>query len=408
MPREQWIKLFSDWVARLGTDHGYELGARGKSGRRITLGNNQEFHLTAEFEDDFADTRFIASDESEQHVVDEICAAARTNTDNNKFGGVVWYSTNLGEKKLVMSPHSFMADFLLRLGNQQRVLGWRRLGPNILLEFVEETPPDGEAGAARILAPASTVRVHMNVPGPIAGDFSKLIAVNNIELIASICAFALGRPVEMPMDFFATKDDQIEFLDEKMRDESISTLARKSISLDVYSRFVPFGDVTSLQRVRACLVTYYAAMCQERNAVANILYVVAAETLTTPVPAWRESKLTNRFIKFFEELISEELDVIVGHGNFEEAFNLRRGNKSARRLRLELLDTIYSQRSSLVHFGIQSTYSGFTNDFSYEEPRRGLLSDFVEAAILRFLESPRESLIGHSGIETIAEAQRQA
>jgi len=149
-------------------------------------------------------------------------------------------------------------------------------------------------------------------------------------------------------------------------------------------------------------------MCQERNAVANILYVIAAEALTTPVTKWRNEMLTSRFIEFLEEPIPDDLDVIVGHGNVEDAYGMTRGNKSATWLRLDLLDTIYAQRPSLVYFGIQSTYTTFTYASVYEAPRRGLLSDSVEAAILRFLAAPRESSIGHPGIEAAAKEKRDA
>jgi hypothetical protein len=407
LPLDDSIRLLADWVERLGSEHGYELGSRGKSGNRITIGNQDSFHIYAEIGDGDSDIQFFASDKKEQETVDRICAAAKEKVDARDFGGIVWYSTVFPEKKLAMSPYSPMSDLLLRLGNQTRILGWRRVGSNVLVEFVEKTAEQESTQGPQLLAPEATVNVHLAVPGPVAGEFSARITTSTIEPVAAICAFALGRQVEVPINVFPTKEEQIADLNKKRIDAKIPNLARKSTSLDIFDRFIPYKDQTSFLRVRAALVTNFVAMCQERDAVASILYVVAAEALTTPFAPWRNEKLTSRFIKFFDELMPDELDTIVNHGNFEQAFGLTRGNKTPRRIRLELLDAIYAQRSSLVHFGIQSTYSGVQGISEFESIRRGLLSDFVEAAILQFLEAPRESLIGHPGIEAAYQAQRE-
>jgi hypothetical protein len=124
--------------------------------------------------------------------------------------------------------------------------------------------------------------------------------------------------------------------------------------------------------------------------------VVAAESLTTPNTPWRLQQLTKRFINFFDELMPSDLDQIVAHDNFEEAFDIRRGNRTARVLRRELLDHIYAYRSGQLHEGLRPTYRGLVmGSFPINETRRGLLGDFAEAAILRYIEAPRVSLIGH-------------
>ena len=69
---------------------------------------------------------------------------------------------------------------------------------------------------------------------------------------------------------------------------------------------------------------------KERDAISCILYVVSAQSLTTPYTPWEQSKLTKRFKEFFDELMPNELDQIVAHGNFEEAFDIRQGERTAR------------------------------------------------------------------------------
>src|SRR4029077_19101589 len=128
-------------------------------------------------------------------------------------------------------------------------------------------------------------------------------------------------------------------------DQAILTLARKHVPLDIFSPIGVPGGRQFFERMRAAFLTFDAALQQQHNFVASILYVVAAEALTTPNVNWRDSKLTNRFINFFDELIPSDLDTIVAHANFEEAFEIRRGTRTARSLRRELLDRIYELRS---------------------------------------------------------------
>lgn len=153
-------------------------------------------------------------------------------------------------------------------------------------------------------------------------------------------------------------------------------------------------------RGRAALLPFDAAGRQERDPVACILYVVAAEALTTPGTDWRSKKLTKRFIEFFDDLMPTELDQIVAHGNFEEAFGMRRGTRSARALRQELLDRIYDYRSGQLHEGLHPSYRGLSSALdTWGEIRRALSADFAEGAILRYLAAPRVSLVGHPAFE---------
>lgn len=89
---------------------------------------------------------------------------------------------------------------------------------------------------------------------------------------------------------------------------------------------------TSWDRVRGAFLSYDAALRQEREQVAMILYVVAAECLTNPFEPWKTQRLTARFVEFFDELMPDFLDEMVQHGNFEQAFNILRGTRAPRTL----------------------------------------------------------------------------
>jgi hypothetical protein len=278
--------------------------------------------------------KFVASDPARQGTIDRLVPMAIAKVEDGDLGSGVWYSTQLPEIQFSLaSSHSWVGSLFQRLGNQVRIVGWRRLGPSILLEFTEILEEGEQEGKQRLLAPPAVVHVHIAAPGPAAGYFSSHVAHSVIETVAAICTFALGRPVSLPPMLFPSKDDAIDKLTERRSDLGILSLARKHIGLDIFSSVAAPGGLDLFRRARSALITYSAAVEQQQDSVSCILYVAAAECLTTPNTEWRHSKLTKRFVEFFDELMPEQLDTIVAHGNFEDAFGLRRGNRRARSLR---------------------------------------------------------------------------
>ena len=216
-----------------------------------------------------------------------------------------------------------------------------------------------------------------------------------LEEVAAVCTFFLGRAVDFPPIIAPAEEGAVAELDTKMSDPNIGTLTRHGVILDIYEDLLSRGGLESVNRVRNALLSYDSAIRQQREQVALILYVVAAECLTNPFQLWKTERLTTRFIKFFDELMPNDLDAIVQHDNFEAAFGISRGSRSARALRREFLDTIYSQRSEPVHEGLSASFQGFGGMGGPAQLRRALASQFAQHAILRFLESPRTTLVGH-------------
>jgi hypothetical protein len=390
--------LLADWVARLGTDAGYQLTQTGSSDKTFTIGAPTGLHISATYTDEAPYLKFAASDSSIQDEIDSFVKRAIERVERRDFGDIVWYSSQFHEVQQNLGS-SFMAGFLERLGSQARVLGWRRLGRDVLLEFQESSPPQEPA----LFAPPAVINIHMAIPGPHAGLFSSFIAHGTLEVVASICAFALGRSVTLPPTVFPSDTAAFQNLSQRRTDNNLLTLARKGVSLDIFSQLHSDGGREIFQRERAAFMTFDAAKAQERDLVACILYVVAAECLTTPNAQWRDTKLTKRFIHFFDNLIPGDLDGIVRHSNFENVFGLRRGSRSERSLRRDLLDEIYSYRSGLVHEGLVPNYAGFGIPFdSGAILRRAMFAEFAEAAMLGYLRSPRSSLVGHPVIDAAA------
>jgi len=391
--------LVADWFAHLARASGMTFSQQGTSGQAFTMGAPNEFHVTAEFVDAPPFLKFLASDPAQQKAIDALVVMAIGNVERGDLGSAVWYSTDLHEVQFALVPSSWMGSLLQRLGNQTRIVGWRRLGSSILLEFTERLE-EGQEGKDRLLAPPAVVRVHIAAPGPMAGHFSSHVAYGVVETVAAICTFALGRPVSLPAVVFPSKDEALAELAQRHTDSDILTLAREHVGLDIFSPVAGPGGLELFRRAQAALITFDAAVHQQRDSVSCVLYVVAAECLTPPNTEWRRSKLTKRFVEFFDELMPDQLDTIVAHGNFEEVFGMRRGTRKARSLRRDLLERIYDYRSGQLHEGLAPSYQGFaTGSDMRNEVRRGLLADFAEGAILRYLAAPRSSLVGHPAFE---------
>jgi hypothetical protein len=341
----------------------------------------------------------VSSDPGCQEKIDELVRrsgelASGDLTSDEDFGGRVWYSCTLvGEKANIAEP-MFISRLQEMLNTQTRIMEWRRLGWNVLLNFREEVPKDSPPEGNFLFPPIPVVDAYVSIPGPIDGPFTFPIAHRIMEVVAAICTFALGRPVNLPPTVVPVNDDDtLADLEARRTDMTIGTLARQGIALNVFE-LIALGDIDSWARIRGALLTYDAAIRQQRVQVAMILYVVAAECLTNPFQPWKTKRLTTRFIKFFDELMPGELDVLVQHGNFEQAFGIIRGSKSPKTLRRKMLDSLYGFRSEAVHEGLAMAYEGF--GFGHEAGQRRMFgSSFAEWAILRYLESPRTTLIGH-------------
>lgn len=387
--------LLGDWFRRLGEEIGLPLSHYSSSGTAYTYGSNNDFHVIAEFTDAPPYLNFTSSDKGEQASVDSLVKQAVGHLQDNNLGGVTWYSTTLSSSDLQVATPNFMGSFLQLLGAQTRVLGWRRLGRDIILQFTEELPEDFEE-KKELLAPKSLVHVHIAVSSPCSGHYSSHVAHGVLELVAAICSFALGRGTVLPSTIFPSKESQLEELNSIHMDTSILALARKSVSLDIFSVISAPGGIDVFFLMRSAFLSFDAAVKQQHDAVACILFVVATEAITSPNQLWRTEKLTKRFVEFYEQLMPEALDEIVAHGNFEEVFNITRGQKTAKTLRKKLLHKIYSYRSGHLHEGIQPSYMGLGAGMEmHETVRRGLFFDFCESALIEFLKSPRVSLIGH-------------
>jgi hypothetical protein len=387
--------LLADWFTALARADGIDLRHYTNREDAFVFRSPAGREVTAIYTKQTPFLEFRAETAEDQAVISSIVAKAIANTISRSFGSEVWYTLEFSEAPFDMfSPFSMLSGFMLRLGAQQRIVGWRRLGASVLLNFTELGSVDSNQQGSP-LAPRAAVKVHAVVPGPCHGYFSDFLMHQSVEPIAVICGFALGRPVDPPPGLFPSTEEEVAEAISKRRDATVLTLGRRGVSLDVFTPCAVDGGRAWSARARSALITFDAAQRQERDSVASILYVVAAESLALPAAKWRRERLTARFVDFYLRELSTDLDAIISHGNFEEAFGLRREGKSAETLRKRLLLEIYEIRSNQVHEGLLPTYGGLSMVNSFSGTQRGLVHDFAEAALLSYLHAPRSSLVGH-------------
>ena len=361
---DQRQSLSASWLLRLVRETGYDVPQTSLSTAPFIIGRPDGFHITVTPQNNSPWITAVSSDQGRQDEIDELVRRGGELTSGAlaseaDFGGHVWYTCTLGGEQPNLADPMFFSRMQEMLSTQIRIVNeWRRLGTDVLLNFREDVPDGGVQDENILFPPRPIVDVYVAVAGPIDGPFTRPIAHRAMELVAAICTFALGRPVNLPPTVWPAQDEMLAELETRRTDMTILTSARHGMPLDMF-HLVAVGDMDSWARLQGALLSYDAAIRQQREQVAVILYVVAAECLTNPFQPWKTERLTTRFIKFFDELIPGELDSMVQHGNFEQAFGIVRGSKSPKRLRRLMLDSLYGFRSEPVHEGLAMACEGF-------------------------------------------------
>jgi hypothetical protein len=88
-------------------------------------------------------------------------------------------------------------------------------------------------------------------------------------------------------------------LESRKTETSILTFARKGKPLEIFH--LAFLDRHSWDHVRGAVLSYDAALRQQREQVAVIL-CVAADCLTNPFQPWKAERLTTRLHQFLQRV----------------------------------------------------------------------------------------------------------
>jgi hypothetical protein len=395
--------LATDWLKRLlVAESGADFKQQGTGKDCLTFGVPGESVVEGRFIDSPPFISFHKEVPALKPLIDRLGSTACENARRGLVGDVLWYTTEFTAPGLTPSFTRNMFSFVFEfLTAQTRILGWRRIGLDVLLEFNEEQSEAG--GHSSPFAPPAKVAVHLAARGPTQGFFATNIAHHLAETAAAICAFALGRPVMGGAFVVPSKPEVLSELQAKHRDPAVLTLARKRVSLDIFSTVAGAPELDHIHRLRAALRTYNWALAQDNDEVARILYVVAMESLCSPRTSWKTQRMSRRFLDFFDDLMPQAIDEVVAHANFEEAFQINRGQRTARALRRDLLQHVYSLRSEPVHQGLSPHFHAL--GMAYKDSaslQRGFFCNLSEKAILAYLQAPGSSLVGHPRLDALA------
>lgn len=330
--------------------------------------------------------------EIDQDVALRIVEQAASEARAGNAGGRICYHTELVTSDLNFTVQ-FGAQFLRALGDHVVIEGWRRLSDRAWLEFSLLEPPVGTTP----LIPRTKVSVYIWAPGLKRGPLSDRIANSALESTRLICALALGMPLDTPTAIFPAKGEELGRAQEIAGNESIPTLARRSVSLDIFGQLPYIGGAEAVRKVRTSLVSFDAAIRQDNTDVATILHVSGMEALAVPDAPWRKERVATRFQRAVRTLCPQTLDTLLAHENAVPLFQFNaKGGLNKRRQRF--LDRIYELRSTPVHSG-PSVAPAFMGAIAQPGAGRlAFLSELHWNMILGYLLTPMSFLVGHPKI----------
>jgi hypothetical protein len=394
-PVEVTILLFTAWVQFLAEQrlalqqHGAGHTAQGRETYNFGSPTDNNFVLERSPNGQW---KLQSSQGLAEKDIQAIVSDALRKVASGDFGDDVVYQATMQAKAFAINPVS-MSQFARLLGDQIHIDGSRRLGDRVLLEFRPKAADDPTV--PQLFTPETDITVTIFTPGPTASDLAQKVAIGMMETVGAICAFALGRVVDVPLVIFPLHGEAAAVARSRRYDRSILGLAREHVSLDIFGEFATLGGMDGMLRVRGALLSYHASLQQSSPDVALMLLVSSLEALIVPRAEWRKEKATKRFIEALSDLCSDSIDSLVNHPNVEQAFSYKKkgGPRAQRR---QLLDQIYALRSNPTHSGLGLSGAGMLSMFADSgSMRTALLSDLARGALLKFLQAPRSSLIGH-------------
>lgn len=304
---DQRQALSASWLRRYLGAAAFDVSSTSLSpDHPFILGPQDGLHVTVTLTDSPPWIAAECSDQQRQGEVDELVkrsgdsasVALRTEED---FGGVVWYACALTDEPPNLADGMFFSRMQQLLYTPARIVAWVRLGSDVLLHFREDgsnLPKGAAEGETVLFHPRVLIDVYVAVQGPADGPFTRPVANQCMEVVAAICTFTLGRPINAPPTVWSVEAVRAEMLTElatRRADTTLLTLARQGIALDMMF-YLAVADRDSWRRLLGALLSYDAALRQQREQVATILFIVAAECLTNPFQSWKKDRLTVRFI----------------------------------------------------------------------------------------------------------------
>jgi hypothetical protein len=147
---DQRQPLSASWLLRLVRGAGYDVPQTSLSMTPFIIGQQNGFHIKVMSQDSTPWITAESSDPSCQQEIDQLvrCSGELASVVlrfDDDFGGYVWYQCTLAGEKLSLASPMFQSRLQERLHTTTPILGWRRLGRGVLLNFrVDESEGERE------------------------------------------------------------------------------------------------------------------------------------------------------------------------------------------------------------------------------------------------------------------------
>jgi hypothetical protein len=393
-PIETANELFAEWLVFLTselfgtTEHGME---NRQGVKAFSFGNPSSDHFVLRLTRPGKWTLASASGLSKAKVK-EMVDIARAHTIAGECGEDLVYQTEMKVEPFGADPLNLLRD----IGNHVPIQGRRRLGSWAVLDFISDPKHSKSEPLASLLPPKIAILVTLFVPGPIDAELSRFIAAENADVVASIIAFALDRPVQLATAVFAVPKDSGDKAGKLRHDSSILGFGLNGVSLDYFGVGPYKIGTVGMFRFSRALLSYHSALRQFNADVSTMLMVIAMEAFIAPTDKeWGAKSVAKRFRRAVIEVCPEAIDEALNHPNVEEAFGYsKRG--SINQQRVDLLHRVYELRSMSSHFGISPSRATVYSALAHPDGlRMDITSNLSRAMLFNFMKAPRSFMLGH-------------
>lgn len=378
------VLLFQDWLLLISKNE-IEVTGQGSSGEtwRFNLGSSQSIEIT--YVADTGTINVIASAKIGQLVEKLSLAAHQKVVDQSPTPGS-WWELSLSSAQTSLDQSSLL-HMLRNLGAFKRGPEKLRMGRVALLKINDKT--DGQVS----LFPKLIIRVDFLSPGAAGGPFSKLLAERSVPVINAVLSSCFGSPLMPSASIHSLKPDEVEATVKEIASDEIHELGFQGLPIWGFLQTCYLLDASELaNRIIGAMMAYEAGMLQRTDHSTLLFFVSSLESLTVPnLKAARTQRLSKRFSYFLEEFCSEDIDKVMNHANFTEAFGEIKNKK-------KFINELYNLRSQPVHTGHFGNYSGMMM-LNKQSLKVGLVNDIVVAAIEALIKTPVSLLWGHPQLD---------
>lgn len=392
MPQQKWF-LLSEWIAHFLTAQvpsvsSIGVGSNNVEGRSTWKCTTHDNAIGAEFDDlPTAGVQCVTTWGISQESHDRLIRRATEYAVAGRTRKVFWHAT-FSSKDLDPFTSSTALHFVRGWNHARRLSGKVFFGPDVLLDF---EPPESATPKPPIFA-AVHARAYFLVDGVFPGPFTSQLAKAWVPDVRACVSFCLGTPLHVGKFRKLGAHEEADLAASLQTTPVNRQLAIEHLSLgEVLHTFVMKDADETRHKLLRAIACFETAMQQGSESATTIHLVSAVEALARPnyKKAWH-NRVTQRYREFLLGCVPDKLTEVMAHANLSMAFPKVKTIE-------QLVDAIYSSRSSSVHNG----HAGeFHEAFGGENAIRVMfLADIVRSAIIQFAKSPFTSLVGHPVVD---------